>query len=395
MNFEWTSEQQALRDDVRAFLSESLPQELQALLHEGEAIGEEVWDENVMAFDRQMVERGWQVPDLPHEFGGKQLSPMHKYILITELDYANAPRFMRATVVSVVPTLTRMGTQENKDMWLDKIVTGEVVLSIGYSEPEAGSDLANLRTRATPEGDEWVINGMKCWNSRGHLASHVWLLARTGDADGRHKGLSMFIVPLDAPGIAIQRVDSWGDHVFNDVFFDDVRIPKSSLIGEEGQGWSIVMAAVHGERSFLGLAPSLRLVLDELIDHCKQTHHDGELLAARPDIRLGLADFEVDLEIAHMTGLDIASRVEAGETPEAEALGLKIFTSELRTRLADFAMQVLSLPALLNHHDPLAPMHGSAELLYRRAPINRIGVGANEIMRDIVAQRGMGLPRNR
>lgn len=395
MNFEWSAQDLSLRQEVRAFLDEALPEELLASLHEGEAIVEEVWDDNVRAFDRAMVERGWQVPDLPVEFGGKQLSPMQKYILISEIDYANAPRFMRATVVSLVPALAKLGTQQNMEQYLQSMVTGEITLSIGYSEPEAGTDLANLRTRATRDGDDWVINGMKCWNSRGHLASHCWLLARTGAPDGRHKGLSVFIVPLDAEGVTIQRVDSWGDHAFNDVFFDNVRVPANALIGAEGDGWTIVMTAVHGERSFLGLAPSLRRTFDELIHHCKHTHHDGGLLIDRPDIRSGLVELEVELEMADMMGLDIASRAEAGAPPEAEALGLKVFTSELRTRLADFAMRSLGLPALLDHHDPVAPMAGGVEILYRRAPINRIGVGANEVMRDVIAQRGLGMPRSR
>ncbi|WP_176590495.1 MULTISPECIES: acyl-CoA dehydrogenase family protein [Sphingobium] len=395
MDFSLNANEQQLRAEVRSFLTERLPERLRRLLHEGEAIGEEVWDDDVLAFDAAMVERGWQIPDLPADYGGKQMSAIDKMLLISEIDYANAPRFMRATVTSLVPTLARVGTKANKDRWLDDIVHGRVTLSIGYSEPEAGTDLANLRTRAQRDDDGWLINGMKCWNSRGHIATHVWLLARTGEPGGRHKGLSVFIVPLNAPGVQIQRVDSWGDHVFNDVFFADVRVPDECLIGEEGQGWSIVMNAVMGERSFLGLAPSLRLILDELVEYCRDTAHEGELLSSRSDVREALVDFMVDLELAEMMGWDIACRKDAGENIDAQALGLKIHTSELRTRIADFGMQLLGLPGLLRHEESDAPMHGGTEILYRRAPINRIGVGANEVMRDIVAQMGLGLPRIR
>ena len=395
MNFEWTDEQRALQQRIRDFLSEYLAEELTATLHEGEAMGEEVWDDNVRRFDRGMVEQGWQAPDLPEEYGGKKLSAMERFLLISEIDYANAPRFMRATAISVLPTLARMGTAGNKEMWIDKMVSGEVVVAIGYSEPDAGTDLASLRTRAVLDGDEWVINGQKAWHSRGHLATHSWLLARTGEQEARHKALSMFMVPLDAPGVEIQRVESWGDHVFTDAFFSDVRIPNSHLIGEVNKGWSIVMAAVGGERTFLGLAYSLRAILDDLIDFCKQTRFDGEVLASRPEVRQGLAQMEVQVELAHLMGIDIASRTDAGDSPDSEALGHKIYTSELRSRLADFAMQTLGLPGLLDRFDPEAPLHGGTELLYRRSPIFRIGVGANEVLRDVVAQRGLGLPRVR
>jgi alkylation response protein AidB-like acyl-CoA dehydrogenase len=203
---------------------------------------------------------------------------MNRLIVLSEVDYANAPRYMRATAVGVVPTLARVGTEENKRMWLDKLVSGEVTVSIGYSEPSAGSDLAALRTRAVLDGDHWVINGQKAWNSRGHIVSHVWLLARTGAPESRHKGLSVFIVPLNAPGVEVQKVESWGDHLLNDVFFADVRIPRNHLIGEVDQGWSIVMGAVHGERSFVGLAYSRRNILDDLIEYCRTATFEGETL---------------------------------------------------------------------------------------------------------------------
>lgn len=393
MDFDWTDEQRALQQQIRAFLAENVPAELIETLHEGESVGVEVWDDNIKHFDRGMVEHGWQVQGLPEQYGGKPMTAMERLILLSEVDYANAPRFMRATAVSVVPTLARMGTELNRQMWLEKLVNGEVTVSIGYSEPEAGSDLAALRTRAVLDGDSWVINGQKTWNSRGHISTHIWLLARTGAPDSRHKGLSVFIVPLDTPGIEIQHVESWGDHMFNDVFFSDVRVPATHLIGEVDKGWSIVMSAVNGERAFLGFAYSLRNILDDFIDHCKATSFEGQVLASRPDVKAGLARFEVEVELAHLMGVDIASQVDAGKSPDGQALGLKIYTSELRTRMADFAMQTLGLTGLLDRHDPNAPMRGDMELLYRRAPINRIGVGANEVLRDVVAQRGLGLPR--
>jgi alkylation response protein AidB-like acyl-CoA dehydrogenase len=395
MNFDWTDQEIAFRRRIRQFLAAHLPESLTRDLTEGEAFGEESWTDQSRAFDARMAANGWQALGLPAEYGGTPMTAMERLILLSEIDYANAPRFSRATAVSVVPTLARVGTEENKAHWLNRLYSGEVSVSIGYSEPTAGTDLAALKTRAVRDGSDWIINGQKTWNSRGHLASHIWLLARTGAADSRHKGLSVFIVPLDAQGVEVQNVPTWGDHMVNDVFFADVRVPASALIGQENGGWAIVMDALAGERTFMGFAYSLRFMLDEIIEHARQATVDGELLANRADVRLGLARFEAEIEIANLMGIDIASKADADLPVDADALAHKIFTSELRTRLADFALQSLGMTGLLRHGDADAPMDGHIEILYRRAPMSRVGVGANEAMRDVVAQRGLGLPRAR
>ena len=393
MNFDWTDEQRAFANEVRQFLADNLSPSLTADLQEGEAKETEVWSDEGRAFERKKDERGWAVLDLPPEYGKQSLNAMERYLLLCELDYSNAPKFTRATTVSVIPTLARTGTDENKAMWMDKLANADVTISIGYSEPSAGSDLASLRTSAVLVGDEWVINGQKTWNSRGSTSSHIWLLARTGEPGGRHKGLSMFMVPLNVKGVAITDIPSWGNHAFAEVFFSDVRIPKNHLIGQVDKGWATAMGAVGGERMFGGFANGLRKHLDELLEYCRTSSFEGQVLAARPEVALGLARLEVDLELADLISIDICSRVDAGQQPDAEALGLKIFTSELRTRMSDFAMQVLGLPGLFTFKEPTAPVKGDMELLYRRSPPPRLGMGANEVLRDVIAQRGLGLPR--
>jgi alkylation response protein AidB-like acyl-CoA dehydrogenase len=393
MDFDWTAEQRAFAKDVRQFLADNLPVSLTADLQEGEAKETEVWTDEGRAFERKKDQRGWAVLDLPPEYGRKSLNAMERYLLLCELDYSNAPKFTRATSVSVIPTLARSGTDENKAMWMDKLASAEVTVSIGYSEPSAGSDLASLRTSAVLDGDDWVINGQKTWNSRGNTSSHIWLLARTGEPGGRHKGLSMFMVPLNASGVAITNIPSWGDHAFAEVFFSDVRIPKNHLIGQVDKGWATAMGAVGGERMFGGFANGLRKLMDDLVEYCRTSSFEGVVLATRPEVALGLARLEVDIELADLISIDICSRVDAGEQPDSEALGLKIFTSELRTRLSDFALQILGMPGLFNFKEPTAPVHGDMELLYRRSPPPRLGMGANEVLRDVIAQRGLGLPR--
>lgn len=394
MNFDWTEPQRAMQQEIRDFLHATVPDELRDSLHEGEPFGEEeVWDQTILDFHAGMVSRGWQVPDLPIEDGGRAHSPLARLILISELDYANAPRFLRPAAVSIVPALVKFGTDENKRMWLGGLVSGEIDVSIGYSEPDAGSDLAKLRTRARREGDHWVINGQKTWNTRGQAANYIWLLARTGNPDDRHKGLSVIMVPLNASGVEVRPIRNWGDHYFSDVFFSEVRVPLNHIIGAEGQGWAIMAHALNGERSFFGLAGPLKRLMELLTAYCKTTCRDGVILASRPEVRFGLARLEAEIELAYLMGIDIASRLENGASPEPLDLGLKIFTSDVRVKLASFANEVLGMSALLDYHDPEAPMGGMVETLYRRAPIGRLGVGANEILRDGIAQRGLGLPR--
>jgi alkylation response protein AidB-like acyl-CoA dehydrogenase len=317
-------------------------------------------------------------------------------IFAEEFEYDDAPTIERAISSTIGLTILHFGTDENKATWIPKIVAGEAEFALGYSEPDAGTDLASLKTRAELDGDEWVINGQKIWNSVAHYASHEWLAVRTDPDAKRHAGISIIVVPLDSPGITIQPLHTWPGLRTNATYFEDVRVPRSNLIGEVNQGWTYVSAALAFERAnAFGSAGHLRRVLDELEHFCRNTVVDGQPLIARVDVQLRLAELEVEMEIARLLAYRTAAIVDSGRVPEAEGAMVKVYTSEFETKLTDWGMELAGLYGQLAGADPAAPGGGRLERVYRVAPVGRFGAGTNEIQRDIIAQRGLGLPRGR
>ncbi|MBE3556733.1 MAG: acyl-CoA dehydrogenase family protein [Firmicutes bacterium] len=389
MQFSLTPQQEAWREEVEAFLRENMTEELRQELWESGGIRRGPHEK---AFRKKVAERGWNGLNWPRAYGGLEKSAIEQLILIDAFERAGAP-MLDLTVTSLGPTIIRFGTEENKRKWLPPIIRGEVDFTLGYSEPNAGTDLANLQTRAVLEGEEWVINGQKIWNSEAHLTTHEWLAVRTDPDAPPHRGISVIIVPINAPGVTVNPLWTWGDVRTNLTFFENVRVPKENLIGEANQGWYYIMAALDFERVALGSTGSLRRLLDDLTAFCKETVLDGAVLAQRPEVQLKLAELEMDLEIGSLFGLRTASLIDAGKVPNAEASMQKVFTTELRTKLADWGMQILDMYGQLNKRDRWAPLRGRVEETYRQAPFLRFGGGTNEIQRNIIAQRGFGLPR--
>ena len=388
MDFDLTDDQAAWRASIRAFLDRNLTPELRAEL----ATHAFTRSPLVEQFQKAQAAEGWWGVNWPKEYGGLDKTAVEQLILTDELEYAGAPP-LPLTVTSLGPMIIRFGTEANKREWLPQITRGETTFALGYSEPDAGTDLANLRTRAELDGDEWVINGQKIWNSEAHLATHEWLAVRTDPDAPKHKGISVIIVPIDSPGITVNPLWTWGDVRTNLVFFEDVRVPRGNLIGEVNQGWSYIVGALALERSALGSTGSLQRLFDDLVELCRSTVVDGRALAERPEVQLRLAELAVDLEVAHLFSRQTASLLDAGAIPAKEASMQKVFTTELRTKLADWGMQLLDAYGQLHGDDDDAPLAGRLERTYRMAPFLRFGGGTNEVMRTIVAERGYGLPR--
>ena len=384
-----SAEQVAWREEVRSFIAGIVTPDL---LHEYAQEHAQGRGPLVAGFYREMAARGWNATTWPKEHGGLEMSAVNRLILMDELAYWGAPRLEYAAH-NLAPLLMRHGSAANKAMWLPKILSGEVNFALGYSEAEAGTDLANLRTTAVLEGDEWVINGEKTWNSRAHTSTHEWLLARTDPDLGRHRGLSILILPLDAPGIDIQPLWTWGDERTNQVFFTDVRVPADHLVGELDKGWYYVIEALDNERAAIGISGDVRRVFDELVTYCAETVRDGLPLDQDPDTTVLLAELGSEVEMQRLMCFEIASKADAGVDSATDGTILKIWTSELRSKLGDCAMSIQGMDGQLDSADSRAPMGGRGEAAYRWAPIQRFGGGANEVCRDIVAQRGLGLPR--
>src|SRR5690606_38457974 len=243
MDFRLDPQQRAWRDEVRAFLAEHVTPALREEMREHHL---DKPDGEVEAFRRKVGEKGWFGLNWPVEYGGLGLSAVYQHILVTEFEYAGAPA-PDLTVTSVAPTIIRYGTEQNKREFLPPIARGELRCALGFSEPDAGTDLASLKTRAVLDGDTWVINGSKIWNSMAQRATHEWLCVRTDPDAPKHKGLSVIMVPIDAPGVEIRPIIAWSGYRTNEVFFTDVRVPVTNLIGEVNQGWTYITGSLNLE----------------------------------------------------------------------------------------------------------------------------------------------------
>ena len=388
MDFELDANQRSWREEVRAFLAENVTAELRAEMaeHDLEFIGGEL-----TAFRRKIGAKGWFGLNWPEEFGGLGLGAVYQHLLVSEFEYWGVPG-PDLTVTSVAPMIMRHGTRQNREEFLPPIARGELTCAVGYSEPNAGTDLASLKTRAVREGDEWVINGSKIWNSMAQRVTHEWLCVRTNTEVPKHKGISVIIVPIDAPGIVIRPITAWSGYRTNETFFDNVRVPVTNLIGEVDKGWKYITGALDLERGALTNAGDLRRAVDDLLILAREIREDGTRPVDSADVRRKLAQLDADVELAQLMGFEASSLLESGTIPSVLVSTEKVFSSELRQRIADIGTSMLGPAGLIAGSDPNAVMAGKFERLYRAAPLLRFGAGANEVLRDVIAQRGHGLP---
>lgn len=385
MEFELTDEERAWRDEVRAFLGQHLTAEVIAEKTEKRPEGR---SPAVAQFWSAVNARGWYRLTWPKDQGGSELDPVRRLILIDEFEYARAPSW-DMTITSLAPVIMSHGSPRNQAEWLPGIGSGQIRFALGYSEPNSGTDLASLRTSAVLDGDEWVINGEKIWNSGAHYQTHEWLAVRTGEPGTR--GISIIIVPLDAPGVSVSPIWTWGDHRTNSTHFDNVRVPRENLIGEVNKGWTYITAALENERGGLGSGGGVRRLLDDLVHQLRQTTIDGESLADDPVVRTSVADFFAELAALELLNYSAALGGENGHFEPVAATMSKVMSTELRAKIATFALSALGVHG--QGAGPTAPADGWLEYEYRGAPLWQFVGGANEVMRDVIAQRGAGLPR--
>ncbi|MGY4710284.1 acyl-CoA dehydrogenase family protein [Mycolicibacterium sp. CBM1] len=388
MDFDLDAGQRAWLAEVREFLRENVTDALRAEIaeHNLEHPGGEA-----AAFRRKIGAKGWFGLNWPTEYGGLGLGPVHLHLLMTEFEYWGVPG-PDLTVTSIAPMIMRHGTEQNKREFLPLIARGEMTCALGYSEPDAGTDLAALRTRAVRDGDEWVITGSKIWNSEAQSSTHEWLCVRTDPHAPRHRGISVIVVPVDSLGVRIRPLIAWSGYRTNEVFFDEVRVPVTNLVGEENRGWSYITGALDLERGALTNAGDLRRALDELQVLARMPRRDGSIPLDNPGFRRRLAQAEADVEVAGLMGYEASSLLDDGVIPTVEVSVEKVFSSELRQRIADLGIDLLGAEGLLAYRNPEAPAGGRFEKLYRFAPLMRFGGGTNEVLRDVIAQRGDGMP---
>ena len=404
MNFNDTPEEAAFRAEVREFIRTECPPGISRRGF-GAMFGGGGWDDIRLGTDeyrrlnadwaKKLAARGWIAPAWPKEYGGAGMTVMQQFIFNQEMAKAGAPRGGNYGIGTgwAGPTIILYGTEEQKRKYLPPIVKGDAIWCQGFSEPGAGSDLASLQTRATKDGDDYVVNGQKIWTSGAHVAQYMILLARTDPDAPKHKGISYFIVDMKSPGIEIRPlVNMAGNHDFNEVFFDNVRVPKENLLGEENRGWYVGTTTLDFERSGIATSVSHGLMVRDLADFVRENRSEGFISKSRA-LRNEIADRAVEAAVEQMLCTTVISMQNRGLVPNKESSVAKLFSSELDIRIAGTAMKALGLYGQLRRGSPHAQLNGRAESAYLYATTSTVGGGTSEIQRNIIAQRGLGMPR--
>jgi hypothetical protein len=389
MDLEYTPEQQRLRAEIRATLEEVMTPERVAAVSEHMEGGPAVRDCVRALAAANLLGVGW-----PKEYGGQGYSAIEQFIFAEEARRANAP-IPLVTLNTVGPTLMQCGTEEQKQKFLPAILDGSVEFAIGYSEPGAGSDLASVRTTAVRDGSgpdaDYVINGQKMFTSGAAYADYIWLAARTDPNAKKHKGISILIVPTSSPGFSWKPLHTMPGISTFYTFYDDVRVPASTLVGEENQGWQLITTQLNFERAALGNLGALEPLFERTLDWATSTELDGGRVIDQPWVQLALARVEAQVAAYKLVNLRINAAMTKGVLNMGEASAAKVFGTELTQQVARELLEVLDGNGVRRGAD--APLRGALESAYRQAVINTFGGGANEIQRDIIAMAGLLMPR--
>jgi len=383
------SEEQ-LRSALSAYYEELLDPATRAELARSKGVGP-----TVRRLVRRMGEDGWLGIGWPVEYGGQGRTAVEQFIFFDESMRHGAPVPM-IMVNSVAPTLMQFGTEEQKREHLPRILRGEVHFCVGYSEPEAGSDLASLRTRAVRDGDDYVISGQKMWTSLASDADYCWLAARTGAADSRHKGISIFVVPMDSPGIEVTPLRLLVDHDLCAVHLDGVRVPASAMVGEEHGGWQLIISQLNHERVTLCSPGMAEHTLHEVTRWARDTRlPDGRRVIDQEWVQLNLAKAYAGFEYLRLLNWRIAWAAARDDLPVADASSIKVFGTEHYLESFRLLMEVLGERSYLAEGTPGAIEGSRLEDLYRSLVVMTFVGGANELQRDLIAAFGAGMPMAR
>ncbi len=393
MDFQDNPEEAAFRTQVRSFIKENLPTGFTNVF-EPEA-DDPAREADLKLWRGRLATQGWIAPHWPKEYGGAGLTPGEQFIFNEEMANARAPQVGGMGVQMIGPTLIIYGTDEQKKEHLPKITSGEVTWCQGYSEPGSGSDLASLQTRAVRDGDEYVINGQKIWSSGAHRADWMFMLARTDPDAPKHRGISMLLVDMKSPGIQVQPlVDMSNRHYFNQEFFDNVRVPVKNRVGEENRGWYVGATLLDFERSNIAGAIGMRHQVNDLITFVREASKGGTVpVRVTASLKAELAERAIEAEISKLISYRIISIQKRGGIPNYEASMNKNFRAEAGQRLALTGMKAIGLYGNVYDDGPLAALKGRLSRQYLTTVAATIAAGTSEINRNVIATRGLGLPR--
>lgn len=391
MYLDLTDEQRRFRDEVRDYFGRLMTPEVRASLSSIEDEGDSTYREVIQKIGRD----GWLTVSWPTEYGGRGLSAIESYLFFDETQRLGVP-IPFLTTNTVGPTLLEHGTEEQRERFIPGIARGDIHFSIGYSEPGAGTDLAALTTRAERDGDHYVVNGQKMWTSLIHHADYVWLACRTDPDAKKHRGISILIVPTDAPGFSWTPVRTLGGGFTSATYYQDVRVPVENLVAGENEGWRLITSQLNAERVSLSSAGVVQRRLDEVREWASSTRlEDGRRVIDQEWVQLSLARVRAKLEYLTLLNHKLAWSATQDRLNPADASAVKVFGSEFYIEAYRALLEVLGQDGILESGAPGAPLRDSIERMMRSALILTFGGGTNEVQRDIIATLGLGMPRSR
>jgi hypothetical protein len=389
MDFELTPEEKAFEAEVEAFLRANASPEV--MDPNPEQLSQTVDTPAKRAFMRKLAEKGWLGMSWPKAYGGRELSGIYDFILTEALSRWGAPQPGKGVGI-VGKTLIRRGSEELKREFLPQIMRGEIEFAIGYSEPQAGSDAANMQLRATRVEGGWRLDGQKSWTTSAHFADWYWVGART-DTSVKHKGITLFLIPMSHPGFTIRPIWTIGDERTNEVFFDGVFVPDAYVVGQLNAGFTYISEALDLERFAMMPVGPLEEKVEALVGWAREALRDGEPVRSDPFVRARVARAVTELEVARMLQRRVISAALRDRVPTVEASEYKLYINECGKRVANTALDLMGPAGALRPGADGAPLGGRFERSYRYTVVDTIGGGTSEVQKNIIAGRGLGLPR--
>ena len=394
MDFEFSEEQRAFLDEVERFLDDH--EDIAVMDPTRENMAQIVDTPERRAFMAAMGAKGWLGMTWPKEYGGSEGEGVYEYLLNEALARRGAPQTGKGVGI-VGKTIIHHGSEGMKAEFLPQILANDVEFAVGYSEPNAGSDAASMQLKATRDDERggWVLNGQKTWTTSAHFAQWYWVGARTDPDAPKHHGITLFLVPMDHPGITVVGIWTMGDERTNEVFLDDVFVPDAYVVGQLNRGFQYIAQALDLERFTMFTYSQIDQRIQVLLDYVRTAVVDGKPLRDDPVVRQRVARIVTQGEVARVLGLRfVHASLSADDPPRTEASEYKLYATELSKRVADASMDIGGPGTQLRVRTEEAPMAGRAESTYRYTVIDTIGGGTSEVQKNIIATRKLGLPKN-
>ena len=389
MDFRFSSDDDAFRQEVGDFVESELPWDWRERAVDAEEPGDSGL---VREFKRKLAGNGWLTMAWPEEYGGQAAPHIRQMIFNEEMAYRGVPAG-DSGVRMVGPILMLYGTEEQKQYFLPRIAQADIDWSQGYSEPDSGSDLASLQTRAVEDGDDFVINGSKIWNGAHSGSDWMFMLARTDPDAPKHRGISFLLTEMQQPGVTVEKIPMMWDAHRALVTFEDARVPKKNLVGELNRGWYVGAALLDFERSGVDRPARAKRLLEDIVGFCKENERNGKPLAEDVSVRQRLAEMAVQIESCRLMCYAVAWMQSQDMIPNREASITKAYGTEMMIRLYSLGMQVMGLYGQLDPESSWAPLRGRIENGWMRSHGGTVAAGTSEIQRNVIATRGLELPR--